>query len=98
MIIAAIKSLKNHKAPGKDCLNAELFKADAVTTAGILQPLSNTIWNRKKITDDWNQSIIIRIPKKGAPSECSNWCGITLLSTPSNILAKPIMKNTGCGP
>ena len=28
-IIAAINSLKNHKAPGKDCLNAELFKADA---------------------------------------------------------------------
>ena len=29
-ITAAINSLKNHKAPGKDRLNAELFKADAV--------------------------------------------------------------------
>ena len=90
--IAAIKSLRNHKAPGKDRLNAELFKADALTTANILQPLFNTIWDRRKIPDDWNQGIIIKIPKKGALSECSNWHGIILLSTPSKILAKVIMK------
>ena len=73
-------------------LNAELFKADAVTTASILQPLFNTIWDRRKIPDDWNPGIIIKIPKKGALSECNNWCGIVLLSTPSKILAKVIMK------
>jgi len=91
-IIAAINSLKNHKAPGKDRPNAELFKADTVTTANILQPLFNTIWDRRKIPDDWNEGIIIKIPKKGALSECSNMRGITLLSTPSKILAKVIMK------
>ena len=63
-----------------------------MTTANILQPLFNTIWDRRKIPDDWNQGIIIKIPKKGALSECSNWRGITLLSTPSKILAKVIMK------
>ena len=42
-IIAAIKSLKNRKAPDKDHLSAELFKADAVTTTSILQPLFDTI-------------------------------------------------------
>ena len=91
-IIAAIISLKNHKAPGKDRLNAELFKADAMTTASILQPLFNTIWDRRKIPDDWNKGIIIKIPKKGALSDCNNWRGITLLSTPCKILAKVIMK------
>ena len=92
-IIAAFNSLKNYKAPGRDCLNAELFKVDAVTSGSILQPhhfspLSET----KKMPDAWNQGIIIKIPKKGALSECSNWRGITLLSTPSKILAKVIMK------
>ena len=94
-IIAAIKSLKNHKTPGKDHLNAELFKAATVTAASILPPLFDTIWNRKKIPDDWNQGIIIIINnnnKKGALSECNNWRGITLLSIPSKILAKIIMK------
>ena len=66
-------SLKHHKAPGKDCLSAELFKADVVTTASILQSLFDTIWDRKKIPDDWSQGIIIRIPKKGVLSESSNW-------------------------
>ena len=91
-IIAAINSLKNHKAPGKDCLNAELFKADTVTMASILQPLFNTIWDRRKIPDNWNKGVIIKIPKKGALSDCNNWRSITLLSTPSKILAKVIMK------
>jgi len=63
-----------------------------VTTASILQPLFDTIWDRKKIPDDWGQGIINRIPKKGALSKCSKWCGITLLSGPSKILAKFMMK------
>ena len=63
-----------------------------MTTATILQPLFKIIWDRKKIRDDWSQGIIIRVPKKGALSECSNWRGITLLSVPSRILAKVIMK------
>ena len=67
-IIAAINSLRNHKAAGKDRLNAELFKADAVTAESILQPLFNTTWDRRRIPDDWNQGIIIKIPKKGALS------------------------------
>ena len=90
-----------YEAPGKNRLNSELFKADAVTIANILQPLYNNIWDRKKIPDDWNQGIIIKIPKKGALSECSNWRGITLLSTSSKILTKVIMRRlyiTVCGP
>ena len=70
-IIAAINSLKKHKAPGKDRLNAELFKADAVATANILQPPFITIWDRRKIPDDWNEGIIIKIPKKGALSNAA---------------------------
>lgn len=91
-IITAVKSLKNHKASGKNRPNAELFKTDTITTASIQQSLFDTIWKRKKIPDDRNQGIIIRIPKKGALSECSNWRGITLLSIPSKIQAKVIMR------
>jgi len=46
----------------------------------------------KKMFDDWSQGIIMRIPKQGALSEYSNWRGITLLSVPSKILAKVVMK------
>ena len=38
-IMAAIRSLKNGKAPGQDSLSAELFKADPEFAAEVLQPL-----------------------------------------------------------
>ena len=65
-IKAGVKSLKNGKAPGKDNLNAELFKADPEFTAEVLQPLFTDIWEVKKLPDDWTEGIIIKMPKKGA--------------------------------
>ena len=41
---------------------------------------------------DWTKGAFIRIPKKGAISDCNNWHGITLLSVPSKILAKIIIQ------
>ena len=41
---------------------------------------------------DWTKRVIIRIPKKGALSDCNNWHDITLLSVPSTILSKIIIK------
>ena len=91
-IVAAIKSLKNGKAPGQDNLNAELFKADPELAAQILQPLLTAIWEEKQIPEDWTEGVIVKIPKKGTLSNCNNWRGITLLSIPSKILAKIIIK------
>ena len=41
---------------------------------------------------DWTKGVITRIPQRGALSDCNNWRGITLLSVPSKILAKIIIK------
>ena len=41
--------------------------------------------------EDWTEGVIVKIPKKGALSNCNNWRGITLLSIPSKILAKIII-------
>ena len=91
-IVAAIRSLKNGKAPGQDSLNAELFKADPELAAQVLQPLFTAIWDEKQLPEDWTEGVIVKIPKKGALSNCNNWRGITLLSVPSKILAKIIIK------
>jgi len=63
-----------------------------VNTTNILQPLCDAIWDKKKIPCDWSEGVIVRTPKKGALSECSNWHSITLLSIPRKILAKVIME------
>ncbi len=79
----------NHQV---DNLDAELFKADPKLSADILQPLFSAIWEEETIPEDWTKGIIIKIPKKGALNDCNNWRGITLLSVPSKILAKIIIK------
>ena len=51
-IVAAIRSLKNRKAPGQDSLNAELFKAEPEFAAQVLQPLFAAIWEEKQLPGD----------------------------------------------
>jgi hypothetical protein len=48
------------------------------------------IWKEEKIPKEW-EGLIIKIPKKGDVSNCNNWRGITLLSTPSKILTRIIL-------
>ena len=82
-IIKANKSLKNGKTPGHDNLNAELFNADPQLAATILLPLLQLHGRERKCQ---LTGVFIRIPKKGALSDCNNWRGITLLSVPSKFL------------
>ena len=60
--------------------------------ATILQTLLAAIWEGGEVPADWTKGVIITIPKKGALSNCNNWRSITLLSVPSKILAKIIIK------
>ena len=87
-VIKAIKSLKNGKAPGHDNLNTELFESDPELAATILQPLFAAIWEGEEVPADWTKEAFIRIPKKGAISDCNNWHGITLLSVPARSLPR----------
>ena len=89
-IMAAIRSLKNRKAPGQDTRSAELFKADREFAAQALQPLfaAINVLEEKQLPEDWTEGIIMKITKKGALSNCNTWRGITLLSVPSNILPR----------
>ena len=69
---------------------AKLFKTNSDTAAEILLPLMTKVWEDKRIPDDWNETTITRILKKGALNDCNNWRGIIVLSIPTKILAKII--------
>ena len=49
------------------------------------------VWRHEQIPRDWNQGLIIKLPKKGNLKECKNWRGITLLSIVAKILGKIII-------
>jgi hypothetical protein len=41
----------------------------------------DSIWNKEELPDQWKESIIVPVHKKGDKTDCSNCCGISLLST-----------------
>jgi len=83
----ALSQLENGKATGLDNINQEVLKVDPEITAEMLYPLLEKIWKEEKISEDWEEGLIIKILKKGDLSYCNNWRGVTLLSIPSKILA-----------
>ncbi|KAI8514548.1 hypothetical protein Bbelb_071390 [Branchiostoma belcheri] len=88
----AIKAMKNRKAPGIDAIQAELLKADCATATLLLTDLFAKIWEHEVIPQDWEKGLIFKIPKKGVLSNCDNWRGITLLSIPSKVFCRILLK------
>ncbi|PNF19308.1 hypothetical protein B7P43_G07496 [Cryptotermes secundus] len=39
------------------------------------------IWHKEKLPDQWKESIIVPVHKKGDKTECSNYRGVSLIST-----------------
>jgi len=87
----ALSQLKNGKAAGLDNIYPEVLKVDPELTAQMLYPLLGKIWEEEKIREDWEEGLIIKIPKKGDLSNCNDWRGITLLSIPSKIVTGIIL-------
>jgi hypothetical protein len=52
------------------------------------------IWNKKELPHQWKESIVVPVHRKGDKADCSNYRGISLLSTSykmlSNILSRLI--------
>lgn len=88
----AIKAMKNGKAPGINLLQAELLKADITTASMVLTDLFAKIWEYEVIPKDWSKGLIFKVPKKGDLSNCDNWRGITLLSIPSKVFCRILLK------
>ena len=86
----AIATLKNNRSPGEDMISGEMLKAIGEIGVEKLTTILNSAWRNEKVPRDWKRGVIVRIPKKGNLSECSNWRGITLLSVPGKLLSNII--------
>jgi hypothetical protein len=76
-----ISKLKSCKFPGSDQIMAELIKAGSEILVSVIHKLIKAIWNKEELPDQWKESIIVPIHKKGNKTDCSNYRGISLLST-----------------
>jgi hypothetical protein len=75
----AIVKLKKYKSPRSDEIPAELIQVGGETLLSAIQKLVTSIWNKENLPDQWKESIIVPIHKKGDKSNCNNYYGISLL-------------------
>ncbi|XP_054085666.1 LINE-1 retrotransposable element ORF2 protein isoform X1 [Zeugodacus cucurbitae] len=83
----AITRLKNNKAAGADRLPAELFKYGGEELIRCMHQLLCRIWSEESMPDDWNLSVLCPIHKKGDPTICANYRGISLLNIAYKVLS-----------
>jgi hypothetical protein len=87
----AIGKLKSYKSPGTDQIPAEFIKAGSETLYSEIHRLICCIWNKEELPQQWKESIIIPIYKKGNKTDCNNDRGISLLSTAYKILSNILL-------
>jgi hypothetical protein len=101
----AIAKLERFKSPGSDQIPAELIQAGGEILSSKIHKLINSIWNMEKLPDQWKESIIASVHKKGDKADCSNYQGdITVVNFIQNSIeysslkAKSTYRLTHCGP
>jgi len=82
----AIGKLKNHKSPCIVQITAELIKAGGRINYCAIHKLIISIWNKEELPEEWMESIIVLIYKKGDKTDCTNYRGISLLPIRQNSL------------
>jgi hypothetical protein len=73
----AIAKLKKYKSPGSDQIPVELIQTGSEILLSAIHKLITSVWNKKELPDQWNESIIIPVRKKGDKSDCNHYRGIS---------------------
>ena len=74
-----IEKLKNHNSPGIDQIPGELIKEGGRTIRYQIHKLIVSIWNKAELPEEWKESIIVPIHKKGDKTDSNNYRSISLL-------------------
>jgi hypothetical protein len=63
---------KRFKSPGSDQIPADLIQAGGQILRSKNHKLIKSIWNKEELPDQWKESIIVPVHKKGDKTDCSN--------------------------
>ena len=88
----AIEKLKKYKSPGIDQIPAELIQDGGNSLLTEIYKLVLAIWKNEMLPEQWKESIIVSIYKKGEKINYSNYRGISLLLTSYKILPNIILR------
>jgi hypothetical protein len=69
-----IAKLKKYKSSGSNQIPAELNQAGSETLVFVFYKVINSIWNKLKLPEVWEESVIVPVHKKGYKTNCNNYC------------------------
>ena len=81
-------SITMNKVSRGDGIPVELFQILKYDAVKVLHSICQQIWKTQQWPQDWQMSVFIPIPKKGNPTECSNYRTIALISHASKVMLK----------
>jgi hypothetical protein len=87
----AIEKLKSHRSPGSDHIQVELIKAGGSTTCCAIHKLIISVWNKEELPEDWKESIMVPIYKKGDKTDCNNYRKKSILPTTYKLLSNILL-------
>jgi hypothetical protein len=90
-----LQSWKKYKSPGSDEILEALFQAGGEILLSALHKLINSVRNKEELPDQWKESVIVPVQKKGDKTDCNNYRGISLLSTSYKILSNILLSRLG---
>uniref|UniRef100_H3ABH8 Reverse transcriptase domain-containing protein n=1 Tax=Latimeria chalumnae TaxID=7897 RepID=H3ABH8_LATCH len=89
--LGEVKTMNTGKAPGKDGIMAEIYKAAGPKTIEILYNILYSVWEVEEMPKDLKDATIIPLFKNKGSKGCGNYRGISLLSIAGKILARIIL-------
>ena len=67
-----------------------MVKAGGLVFANALLVLLDSVWEEERVPQDWVDSLLVPLPKKGGLSRCDNWRGIALLDVVLKAVARMV--------
>ena len=87
-VCTSIARLKSQKAPGVWGVTSEMIKAGGEMAVRWMHSIVNVAWKAGSVPEDWRKFLVIPVHKKGSKVQCTNCCGISLLSIPGKVYAR----------
>jgi len=87
----AVRNLKNNKAAGTDGIHPDLIKYRGNKLLNRIYELVRQIWEEERIPEEWKETIIVPIYKKGGRDRCESYRGIALENAAYKILVNIIL-------
>ena len=82
--------MKIRKAGGKSGVLPELILHGGVDLWDRMLEVMRKVWEEGKVVRDWQDAVVVPIPKKGDLKQRDHWCGISLLDVVGKVIDRNV--------